>query len=144
MENDENKVFLVRAKLYINGQLYDPSSIQQNRQIRQETVARPKQYAPSRHNDRQQQYEGSLSDSAAAASRWEPVNERSGSYRGWGQSVNRDREQTGSSDLLISNPFNPLQNLQDKELIITPMKVGPGKKKATLPLIEEIEPKKNP
>ena len=142
LENDQNKVSLVRDKLYINGQLYDPSSIQQNRQIGRETGARPKQYAPSKHNDRRQQYEGNSSDSAAAASRWEQVNERSASYRGWGQSVNRDREQTRSSDLLISNPFNPLQNLRDKELIITPMKVGPGKKKATSPLIEEIEPKK--
>ena len=142
LENDQNKVSLVRDKLYINGQLYDPSNIQQNRQIGRETGARPKQYATGRHNDRGQQYEGSSSDSAAAAPRWEPVNDCSASYRGWGQSVNRESEQTRSSDSLISNPFNPLKNLQDKELIITPMKVGPGKKKATSPLIEEIEPKK--
>ena len=134
LENDENKVSLVGDKLYINGQLYDPSSIQQNRQIGRETGARPIQYAQSRQNDRRQQYEGSSSDSAAAASRWEPVNKRSASYRGWCQSLNRDREQTRSSALLISNPFNQLQNLQDKELIITPMKVGPGKKRQRHPL----------
>ena len=134
---------LVRDKVYINGQLYDPSSIQRNRQIGRETGARPKQYAQSRQNDRRQQYEGSSSDSAALASRWEPVNERSASYRGWGQSVNRDREQTRSSDLLISNPFNPLKNLQDKELFITPMKVGPGKKRQRHSLSRKLN-RKNP
>ena len=32
MENDENKVYLVRDKLFINGQLYDPNSDHQYEQ----------------------------------------------------------------------------------------------------------------
>ena len=140
MENDENKVYLVRDKLYINGQLYDPNADQQY----EHSGARPKQFASRPNNDRRQQNTRSSGYAAAASSRRDPVFERSAAFGGLRNNsfINREREQTRISGFMDSNPFSPLQSLQDTELIITPMKVGPGKKKATSPLIEELEPKK--
>ena len=163
LQNDENRVSLVRDKLYVNGKLYEgPLEYNEIPQNSNATGARPKSSNPYRRQEyadvdsygrRQETINTSKNMPRNAQNEYSFVRNTSYSQRNLNrnesvymkprQNISTRTEssrlaQTTENDVLLTNFFSPLQQTESES---TPIGWA-GKKKATSPLIEELESKK--